>query len=156
MGSDGLSRVPHFSGGNGKNTARMANFRGIRQNGAGCSELSLKSVALLQHVEKSQPATQERLPKTSGSAHSGRTGKESSADGQQDRPSRLSRTLTKFIRDRQRAGIKAAKRKGVYRGRKKQVDDERIRQLAAQKVLKAQIARDLGISRMTVYRALKG
>ena len=61
----------------------------------------------------------------------------------------------KFIRDRQRAGIDAAKKKGVYKGRQKQVDEEKIRQLAAEKVPKAQIARDLKVSRMSVYRALK-
>ena len=61
----------------------------------------------------------------------------------------------KFIRDRQRAGIDAAKKKGVYKGRQKQVDEERIRQLAAAMVPKAQIARDLKVSRMSVYRALK-
>ncbi len=61
----------------------------------------------------------------------------------------------KFIRDRQRAGIEAAKKKGIYKGRQKQVDEEMIRQLAAEKVPKARIARDLKISRMSVYRALK-
>ncbi len=61
----------------------------------------------------------------------------------------------KFIRDRQRAGIDAARKKGVYKGRPKRVDAERIRQLAAEKVPKARIARDLKVSRMTVYRALK-
>ena len=61
----------------------------------------------------------------------------------------------KFIRDRQRAGIEAAKKKGVYNGRQKQVDEEMIRQCAAEKVPKARIARDLKISRMSVYRALK-
>ncbi len=60
----------------------------------------------------------------------------------------------KFIRDRQRAGIDAAKGKGVYKGRRKSVDDEEIRRLASEGVAKAQIARDLGVSRMTVYRAL--
>ena len=60
----------------------------------------------------------------------------------------------KFIRDRQRAGIDAAKEKGAYKGRRKRIDDEKIQQLAAKGVPKAQIARDLGVSRMTVYRAL--
>ena len=60
----------------------------------------------------------------------------------------------KFIRDRQRAGIEAAKGKGVYKGRQKSVDDEEIRRLASKGTAKAQIARDLGVSRMTVYRAL--
>ncbi|NUH65536.1 recombinase family protein [Sulfitobacter sp. S0837] len=60
----------------------------------------------------------------------------------------------KFIRDRQRAGIDVAKGKGIYKGRLKKVDDAEIRKLASEGMSKAQIARDLGISRMTVYRAL--
>ncbi|TDL84599.1 recombinase family protein [Meridianimarinicoccus aquatilis] len=61
----------------------------------------------------------------------------------------------KFIRDRQRAGIEAAKGKGLYKGRQKRVDDVEIRRLASEGVSKAKIARDLGVSRMTVYRALE-
>ncbi len=61
----------------------------------------------------------------------------------------------KFIRDRQRAGIEAAKRRGVYKGRKTQVDEERIRQLVAEKVPKAKIARDLGSSKNTVVDIVK-
>ncbi|RAK13843.1 resolvase-like protein [Salipiger aestuarii] len=60
----------------------------------------------------------------------------------------------KFIRDRQRAGIDAAKGKGIYKGRQKKVDDAEIQRLAAAGTSKSQIARDLGVSRMTVYRAL--
>jgi DNA invertase Pin-like site-specific DNA recombinase len=61
----------------------------------------------------------------------------------------------KFIRDRQRAGIEAAKDKGIYKGRQKRVDEDAIRRLASEGVPKARIARDLGVSRMTVYRALQ-
>ena len=60
----------------------------------------------------------------------------------------------KFIHDRQRAGIEAAKGKGVYKGRQKSVDDEEIRRLAVEGIAKAKIARDLGVSRMTIYRTL--
>ncbi|MDK3075835.1 recombinase family protein [Sedimentitalea sp. JM2-8] len=62
----------------------------------------------------------------------------------------------KFIRDRQRAGIEAAKGRGAYKGRRKSVDEAAIRRLVAEGVPKAQIARNLGVSRMTVYRALDG
>jgi DNA invertase Pin-like site-specific DNA recombinase len=61
----------------------------------------------------------------------------------------------KFIKDRQRAGIEAAKTKGVYKGRKKSVDEAEIRKLATEGISKAQIARNLSISRMTVYRTLQ-
>ena len=63
----------------------------------------------------------------------------------------------KFIKDRQKAGIEAAKLNGVYRGkgRRKSVDDDEIRRLVALGVGKAEIARRLKVSRMTVYRALE-
>lgn len=60
----------------------------------------------------------------------------------------------KFIKDRQRAGIEAAKNKGSYKGRHKSIDDAEINRRIADGNTKAQIARDLGISRMTVYRAM--
>lgn len=60
----------------------------------------------------------------------------------------------KFIKDRQRAGIEVAKTKGIYKGRNKAVDDTDIRNRVESGETKAQIARDLGVSRMTVYRAL--
>lgn len=59
-----------------------------------------------------------------------------------------------FIRDRQRAGIEAAKGRGVYKGRRKSINTSEVRRLAASGMPKAEIARELGISRMTVYRAL--
>ncbi len=61
----------------------------------------------------------------------------------------------RFIRDRQRAGMEAAKGRGVCKGRRKRVDDDAIRRLEAQDMPKARIARDLRVSRMVVYRALK-
>jgi DNA invertase Pin-like site-specific DNA recombinase len=60
----------------------------------------------------------------------------------------------KFIKDRQRAGIEAARTDGVYKGRKKNVDDDEIRRRVAPGTNKAEVARQLKVSRMTVYRAL--
>jgi DNA invertase Pin-like site-specific DNA recombinase len=60
----------------------------------------------------------------------------------------------KFIKDRQRAGIEAAKRQGVYKGRQKYIDDAEIRRRIADGASKTSVARELKVSRMTVYRAL--
>ncbi len=59
-----------------------------------------------------------------------------------------------FIKDRQKAGIAAAKAEGVYKGRKKKVDDAEIRRRVEAGEGKAAIARDLKLNRATVYRAL--
>jgi DNA invertase Pin-like site-specific DNA recombinase len=61
----------------------------------------------------------------------------------------------KFIRERQQAGIEAAKERGVYRGRKPSVPSEKIRELHATGIGPTAIARSLGISRMSVHRALR-
>ncbi|MBB6018866.1 recombinase family protein [Deinococcus radiopugnans] len=63
-----------------------------------------------------------------------------------------------LIRERQREGIKAAKKAGVYKGRKKllsaaQVTD--LRQRAESGESKASLARDFGVSRETVYQYFK-
>ena len=63
-----------------------------------------------------------------------------------------------LIRERQREGIALAKKRGVYRGRKKalvpeQVADLRHRAEAGEK--KAQLAREFGISRETLYQYLR-
>lgn len=62
-----------------------------------------------------------------------------------------------FIRSRQAAGIAAAKaRGGVYKGRKPSVPVDRVRELYAAGQGASAIAKVLGISRMSVYRALNG
>jgi DNA invertase Pin-like site-specific DNA recombinase len=61
----------------------------------------------------------------------------------------------RFIRERQRAGIEAAKAKGVYRGRKQTVPVDRVRELSRAGEGPTAIANALGISRMSVYRALE-
>ncbi|MFM0323720.1 recombinase family protein [Caballeronia glebae] len=63
-----------------------------------------------------------------------------------------------IIRERQREGIELAKAKGVYKGRKPSLSPEQVstlRQRAAGGEPKATIARDLGISRETLYQYLR-
>jgi len=63
-----------------------------------------------------------------------------------------------LLKERQREGIELAKKRGAYRGRKRSLSDEKIVNLksrvkAGEK--KTAIARDLGISRETLYQYLK-
>ena len=60
----------------------------------------------------------------------------------------------KFIRDRQQAGIEAAKVKGIYKGRKPSVPVDKVREMHAAGQGPSSIAKALGISRMSVHRAL--
>src|SRR5215204_1428810 len=60
-----------------------------------------------------------------------------------------------FIRERQKAGIARAKANGVYKGRKPTVPVERVRAMHRDGVGPSAIARELGISRMSVHRVLK-
>lgn len=60
----------------------------------------------------------------------------------------------KVVKDRQRAGIGAARAEGIHNGRKKNTDDDEIRRRIAAGASKAGGARDLNVSRMTVYRVL--
>jgi DNA invertase Pin-like site-specific DNA recombinase len=63
-----------------------------------------------------------------------------------------------LLRERQREGIALAKRRGAYRGRKRSLNPEQIgevkRRVAAGEQ-KAQVARDMGVSRETVYQYLR-
>ena len=56
--------------------------------------------------------------------------------------------------ERQMEGIKKAKEKGVYKGRKQTVDVVKIKELASEGLMKTEIAKRLGVGRATVYRAL--
>lgn len=60
----------------------------------------------------------------------------------------------RFILERQREGIAKAKTKGVYRGGKRRIDRERVRRLNASGASPTEIAREVGCSRMQVYRVL--
>ena len=62
---------------------------------------------------------------------------------------------TNLRRERQMEGIAAAKERGVYKGRKPQIDPEEVRRLHAEERLSpTAIARRLGIARSSVYRFL--
>ena len=63
-----------------------------------------------------------------------------------------------LIRERQREGIALAKRRGAYRGRKKALSPDKVEELClriASGEKKAVVARDLGISRETLYQYLR-
>jgi DNA invertase Pin-like site-specific DNA recombinase len=62
-----------------------------------------------------------------------------------------------ILRERQREGISLAKKRGAYLGRKPSLSQEQVSQLRSRVAAgeaKAAIARDLGISRETVYQYL--
>jgi DNA invertase Pin-like site-specific DNA recombinase len=61
---------------------------------------------------------------------------------------------TALRRERQMEGVAKAKALGVYKGRKKSVDAEAVRSLVVSGVRPSAIAKQLGISRASVYRAL--
>ena len=69
----------------------------------------------------------------------------------------VSEMETETRKERQADGIKAAKAKGVYKGRAKgssTVDSSRVRELKAQGLKATEIATSLGISRQSVYSHL--
>ena len=60
---------------------------------------------------------------------------------------------TNLRRERQAEGIRAAKRKGVYRGRPPKIDMAAIQAKLGAGLSPSEIAREMGISRGTVYKA---
>ena len=63
---------------------------------------------------------------------------------------------TNLRRERQAEGIAAAKQRGAYRGRPPRIDMEAIRHQLAMGLSPTQVARELGVSRGTVYKARAG
>ena len=61
-----------------------------------------------------------------------------------------------IIKQRQREGIEKAKVAGVYKGRKANIDKQRIQSLHDEGHSTYKIAELMGISRMTVHRTLNG
>ena len=60
---------------------------------------------------------------------------------------------TNLRRERQAEGIEAAKQRGTYRGRPASIDMDAIRDRLTAGQSPTQIARELGVSRGTVYKA---
>ena len=60
---------------------------------------------------------------------------------------------TNLRRERQGEGIAAAKQRGAYRGRPPRIDLQAIQHRLARGLSPTQIARELGVSRGTVYKA---
>jgi DNA invertase Pin-like site-specific DNA recombinase len=63
---------------------------------------------------------------------------------------------TNLRKERQLEGIAKAKAAGVYKGRPASIDPAQVRQLKAEGMGPSQIAKQLGIGRASVYRALEG
>jgi DNA invertase Pin-like site-specific DNA recombinase len=63
---------------------------------------------------------------------------------------------TNLRRERQLEGIAKAKAAGVYKGRKRSVPVEQVKQLKAAGRGATEIAEELEVSRQSVYRALRG
>lgn len=59
-----------------------------------------------------------------------------------------------FIKERQQAGIEAAKANGAYKGRKRSIDRDAVKRLREDEVGATEIARHLGIGRASVYEVL--
>ena len=60
-----------------------------------------------------------------------------------------------IIRKRQAEGIAKAKERGVYSGRAKKINDKKIVELKQKGYGATEIASEMGITRTSVYRALK-
>ena len=61
---------------------------------------------------------------------------------------------TNLRKERQMEGIAKAKEKGVYKGRKPSVDVHKVKELRDSGMGASAIAKELGIGRASVYRAL--
>ena len=62
-----------------------------------------------------------------------------------------------LIRERQQEGIELAKKRGAYKGRKKALNEDQVKELkqranAGEK--KAALAREFGVTRATIYKYL--
>ncbi len=66
--------------------------------------------------------------------------------------------FSQLAKERQRIGIEKAKKEGKYKGAKKKLDDQKIeilKQRLHTRDSRSKIARDLGVSRRTLYKYMK-
>ena len=61
----------------------------------------------------------------------------------------------RFLKERQHDGIERAKTNGVYKGGKRRIDRDAILALSAKGLSPTIIAKEVGCSRMQVYRILR-
>lgn len=72
-----------------------------------------------------------------------------------DMPGLFAEFETNLTKERQLEGIAAAKKRGVYRGRKPSLDENEIKRLIdIEKMRLTDIAKHLGIGRASVYRVM--
>jgi DNA invertase Pin-like site-specific DNA recombinase len=62
---------------------------------------------------------------------------------------------TAIRKERQLEGIKRAKEAGVYRGRKATIDADEVKRLLASGLGPSEVAKQMGIGRASVYRAIE-
>lgn len=62
---------------------------------------------------------------------------------------------TNLRKERQMEGIKKAKAKGLYKGRKKSIDVDQVRKLSDEGMGATAISKLMGISRKSVYNSLE-
>ena len=104
-----------------------------------------------QSRPRARGAGRQPLGARAGDRHVRANG-EDGADGVRDGETRWS---SSFIKDRQRAGIEAAKAEGVYKGRPVKFDRARIVELRKSGMGATAIAKVVGCKRGAVYLALK-
>jgi DNA invertase Pin-like site-specific DNA recombinase len=61
---------------------------------------------------------------------------------------------TNLRRERQMEGVRAAKLRGVYKGRPRSIDATKIKALMAEGIGASAVAKKFGIARASVYRVL--